>query len=493
MLLNLEIMPGGTAGLTSIDGIHKLHMNKFCLLLTVVFIILSSCDHRIYYEGGMASVEFSDDTIHFDTVFTSLGTTTRELRVINPYKKWLHIDRIELAGGDSSPFRLNIDGNPSKRINGIDIAPGDSLFIFIDAIIDPNDLDNPVLINDSIEFELKGNIFDVNLIAWGQDIILMDSELIETETWSAGKPYVIYNSVYVDTGHVLTIKEGVEILFHRGSTMYIAGTLVAEGSVEKPVIFSSDRVEEMYYDIPGQWNGLYFMNGSTGNIIGNAKVLQAVSGIHSGNPDSAGAPPDLELYNLFIAHMSVSGISSLGSTIDARNIVVSDCGYYCAFLAAGGEYSFVHSTMANRWTYSNRTSPALYISDYYDHDQGRYTGNLVKAGFYNTAVTGNNHSEIYIESATGEDMEVEFVNCFVQDENLQAYEYNNCIFNLDPGFYSWNDYDFRPDTLSPLIDAASSYYAGIVPYDIRGNSRLNDEAPDIGAYEKQPGENADEK
>ncbi|MDZ7738588.1 MAG: hypothetical protein U5K32_05880 [Bacteroidales bacterium] len=467
-------------------------MNRFCLFLTVVFIIFSSCDNRMYYEGDMANVEFSDDTVHFDTVFTSIGTTTRELRIINPYRKWLHIDRIELAGGEDSFFRLNIDGIASDRVNNVDIAPEDSLFIFIDAIIDPSNLDNPVLINDSIEFDIKGNIIDVNLIAWGQDIILLNSATIKTETWNAAKPYVIYNSVFVDTGHVLTINEGVEILFHRGSGMYVAGTLVAEGSVEKPVIFASDRVEKMYDDIPGQWQGLYFLNGSTGNIIGNAKVLQAVSGIHSGNLDSDEAPPDLDLYNLFIAHMSVAGISSLGGTIDASNIVIANCGYYCAFLAAGGEYSFIHSTMANRWTYSNRMSPSLYISDYYDNEQTRYTGDLVKAGFYNTVVTGNMRSEIYIESATGKDLEVEFVNCFVQNENLQAYNYDNCIFNLDPGFYSWNDYDFRPDTLSPLVDAASFYYADRAPYDILGNNRLSDEAPDIGAYEKQPGENADE-
>lgn len=446
----------------------------------------------MYYEGDMATIGFSDDTIHFDTVFTSIGTTTRELRIINPYRKWLHIDRIELAGGDDSFFRLNIDGIAANRVEGIDIAPEDSLFIFIDAIIDPNDRDSPVLINDSIEFEIKGNVLDVNLIAWGQDIILMNSELVKTETWNSARPYVVYNSVFVDTGQVLTINEGVEVLFHRGSTMYIAGTLVAEGSVERPVIFSSDRVEDVYFDVPGQWTGLYFMNGSKGNIIGNARVLQAVAGIHSGSPGSDDDPPDLELYNLSIAHMSVSGISSLGSTIDAENIIIYDCGYYCAFLAAGGEYSFIHSIMANRWSYSNRTSPSLYISDYYDHDQTRYTGDLVNAGFYNTVITGNNQSEIYIESAAGEKLEIEFINCLLRNDYLQGYNYVDCLFNLDPGFYNWNDYDFRPDTLSPLVDAASFYYAGRVPFDIRGNSRLSDAAPDIGAYEKQPGENADQ-
>jgi len=453
----------------------------------------SSCEKKRYFDGEMPGIIFSDDTIHFDTVFTTIGTVTRELRIKNPYNAWLKIDRIQLAGGDNSPFRLNMDGLPGSNFNMIEIAPADSLFIFIDALIDPNDDDNPVLISDSIEFEINGNIQDVNLIAWGQDIHLMNSAVIETETWTAGKPYVIYNSMLVDTGHVLTITEGTEIFFHRGSVMYVAGSLVVNGSIEEPVLFASDRLEREYSDVPGQWQGLYFLNGSAGNIIRNASIRNAVSGLHAGNPDAGDPPPELELQNLIIAHMTVSGLSSLGSTIKAENVLIYHCGNYCAFLAAGGDYNFVHCTMANRWDYSGRISPAVYISDFYYYSEQPYTGELIKAGFYNSVISGNREDEIIIESSNGEQLNVEFISCLIQNSGLFTYPCENCIMNVDPLFFSWSEYDFRPDTLSPLVNTGSYYYAALLPYDLRGNSRMVDEGPDMGVYEKQSGENAETK
>ncbi|MDT8401061.1 MAG: choice-of-anchor Q domain-containing protein [Bacteroidales bacterium] len=468
-------------------------MNKLFLFFLTIVLCFSSCEKKRYFTGEMPGLQFSDDTIHFDTVFTSTGAVTRELRIKNPYRSWLLIDRIELAGGDDSPFRMNFDGIPGTVFTDIEIAPADSLFIFIDAFIDPNDSDNPVLISDSIEFETGNNILDVNLIAWGQDINLVISATVETATWTEGKPYVVYNSMLVDTGQVLTITEGARILFHRGSTMYVAGTLIVEGTVDKPVCFDSDRIEPMYSDIPGQWQGLYFLNGSTGNIIRNAGIRNAVSGLHAGNLESEDPAPGLQLHNLIISHMSVSGISSLGADIYAENTVISHCGAYCAFLAMGGKYTFIHCTMANQWDYSNRLSPALYISDFFDYNEERYTGELVKAGFYNSVITGNKDTEIYTDSHDEGNLDVEFVSCLIQSTDLLDYPCDNCILNQDPRFVSWSDYDFRPDTLSPLINAGSYYYADMVQFDLRGFDRLDDDGPDLGAYERQTDEKAENK
>jgi len=55
---------------------------------------------------------FSSDTVMFDTIFTSIGSATRNFRVINPYDTDLTIDLIKLAGGEDSKFRININGIP---------------------------------------------------------------------------------------------------------------------------------------------------------------------------------------------------------------------------------------------------------------------------------------------------------------------------------------------------------------------------------------------
>jgi hypothetical protein len=68
--------------------------------------------------------------------------------------------------------------------------------------------------------------------------------------------------------------------------------------------------------------------------------------------------------------------------------------------------------------------------------------------------------------------------------------FDNVIFNEDPKFvndYSRMNYDFQLDTLSPAKDKGNPEIITEYPfleYDFNGNSRSNDEAPDIGTYER---------
>ena len=204
-------------------------MKRNIIFLLLVVACISSCTEKKFVTSGVKLLNFSVDTVYFDTVFTGLGTATRELRVINPNSGWIKIDNISLAGSDSG-FRLNIDGSPGNSRSNIDIGPGDSLFIFVDAIVDPTAEDNPVSINDSIVFTFHGIKQDVNILAWGQDINLVNGDEVSGQTWSGPKPYVVYNSMMVDTGEVLIIEPGTRVMFHRGSTMYVAGTLIVNGA-----------------------------------------------------------------------------------------------------------------------------------------------------------------------------------------------------------------------------------------------------------------------
>ena len=138
---------------------------------------------------------FSEDTIHFDTVFTTIGSTTRELRVKNRENKRINISHIYLSGGPGSQFGLNIDGEPTFEKRNIELEAGDSIFIFIDVLIDPTRKDAPVVITDSIIFVVGDNIQKVQLLAWGQDIFLVSKKLIQSEIWYKSKPYVIYDNV----------------------------------------------------------------------------------------------------------------------------------------------------------------------------------------------------------------------------------------------------------------------------------------------------------
>jgi len=53
-------------------------------------------------------------------------------------------------------FRFNIDGEPGPVVEDIEIMAHDSLFLFLNATIDPNDANTPFIIDDSIIFLVNG-------------------------------------------------------------------------------------------------------------------------------------------------------------------------------------------------------------------------------------------------------------------------------------------------------------------------------------------------
>ena len=116
------------------------------------FCVFITCNREILDPDPHALPGFSTDTVTFDTVFTTIGSATLSFKVYNRSNRPLVISSIDLAGGDASFFRLNIDGEPKRRLSNVEIPPDDSLFIFIAVTVDPTNVNNPVVIKDSIIF-----------------------------------------------------------------------------------------------------------------------------------------------------------------------------------------------------------------------------------------------------------------------------------------------------------------------------------------------------
>jgi hypothetical protein len=452
---------------------------------------------RTYEEDPDARLAFTLDTVFFDTVFTTIGTVTESFRVQNPHNRFIRIDEITLAGGSSSVFRINVDGTPGTRFSNIEIAPKDSIYLFVEATLDPNGSDDILRIQDSITFMTNGNLQDIDLVAWGQDVhMIRDSVLSGTVTWAADKPYLVLNYALVDSASTLSIGAGVRVHMHRDALLYVDGTLTISGTLEEPVVFSGDRLEEFYSDKPGQWGLIYLSGNSRGNRIDYAEIRCGTLGILISAPPETGLRPDLELSNSIINHMSSTGLYALNASVNAVNLVIGECGGACAGLIYGGAYDFTHCTFYNSWPswYSNRRLPALYLADYFGNidEQGNlviYTGGeFEQANFRNSIISGNAVMELVLDSYDNSQMQYRFDHC------LTRINEDNLDYNADPFFTAIiNNKDplldsvpvrYGPDTLSPAIDAGLADHALWVPLDFSGNSRLADEAPDLGAYER---------
>ena len=473
-------------------------IRQTAIITLISLAVFFSCQpERTYNDDPDARLAFTVDTLFFDTVFTTIGTVTESFRIRNPHNQFIRIEEVSLAGGMSSVFRINVDGQPGIHFSNLEIAPRDSMFVFVEATLDPNGSNDILRIQDSIVFMTNGNLQDVDLVAWGQDVhIISEGTISEQVTWTADKPYLIRDYAYVDSVSSLTIEAGVTVHLHRDALLFVDGTLVVNGTMEEPVRFLGDRLEEFYEDKPGQWGLIYLSEMSHGSRIEYAEIINGMFGILISASPESGLQPDLEITNTIINHMSANGIYALNANVSGSNLVVGDCGGSCLGLIYGGHYEFTHCTFYNSWPswYSNRQLPALFLADYF----GNYDefGNLViytggefeQATFLNSIIYGDERSELTIDSYDGRQLNYRFDYCLTKilTDSLDYTKdtlFSHIINNENPLLDSVPA-RYNLDTLSPAIDAGLPSHAIGVPFDFAGNNRLADDAPDLGAYER---------
>lgn len=479
--------------------ILMLRKSFILLLLIGVTALLYHCrPERRYIEENDAKLQFSLDTVYFDTVFTTVGTTTKSFRVYNPHSRFIKIDDIRLAGGANSAFRINVDGKSGRQFYNYEIAPEDSMYVFVEATLNPNQSPDILRIQDSITFSVNGNFQDIDLVAWGQDVHMMRNTVLDySTTWVADKPYLIIDGILVDTLQELVIEEGVKIYMHRDAGIFVKGSLKMNGSLENPITVQGDRLEREFQDdpgYPGQWFGIYFAPGSYSNVIDNALIINGTFGLWADSVVNYDEPV-LTVTNTEINRMSYDGILGRGTTIEAVNTVIGDCGNSCVELLYEGSYSFNHCTLANYWPQwaSNRKTPALYIANYFAYRDSlgeviTVTRNIDKAEFTNSIIYGSRTNEILVSKSEEGELNYTFDKVLARlDETVYDYNFDpnfiGIIDNEDPLFDSLR-VSYELDTLSPAIDQGRLEYAIGAQLDKKGDFRTADEAPDLGAFER---------
>jgi parallel beta-helix repeat protein len=141
---------------------------------------------------------------------------------------------------------------------------------------------------------------------------------------------VIPGNLVVPKGLRLTVQKGAILKFGRGFGMLVEGDLVAEGTMEEPVVFTSDAAEPA----PGSWNGMQIgirMNwvriecAATGMVIGgksqvsmrHSKVSNCDTGI------DVGKGGDLEFISGIITGNQTGMTGNAGSKVNVVDSYVS--------------------------------------------------------------------------------------------------------------------------------------------------------------------------
>lgn len=489
-------------------------MHKYIwTLLLVTILTFSACKKERHFSNDSSlKVSFSTDTVTFDTVFTSIGSSTRTLMIYNNHNENLRINSIRLAGGSDSPFSINIDGESGIEFNDMEIYSKDSLFVFIRVTINPNDDNNPFFVEDKLLFETNNNEQVVNLTAYGQNAIYIvaDQEIsgfpkfkivadsLEVVHWTAEKPYVIYGYALINSYGTLIIDEGARIYLHDGSGIwaYSEGQLRVNGTANNPVVFQGDRLEDFYDDEPGQWDRIWLMEAREGygHYFNYAIIKNGFIGIQAQTFLKNNMAP-LIIENTIIENHTGMGIYSNLYNLKASNSLISNCGNYAVALTGGGEYVFEQATIANYWANSPRTTPSLFFNNVF---QNPTDGQYYAYGFFfemnNSIVYGNHKDEFSTEFYPGTDTTYLFNNSLLKTNrinNTDFINFNECLFNKEPKFVNHSESNFHLDTLSPAIGLGNPMYSiGLLQYDLDGVSRGN--SPDAGAYQYVPVPNDEE-
>lgn len=487
------------------------------ILQVLVFVVLagglflSSCRKDVLDVSPSSKLGFSTDTVYFDTVFVTMGSVTQRFRVYNSSEDKIKVSNIRLAGGSASPFRLNIDGEATINAHDVEIDGKDSIFIFVEVTIDPNNDQNPFVVMDSVLFETNGNLQNVKLMAYGRNADFFRPTVFPKNgfpaysvvgcdtTWTNNRPKVIIGYLAVDSACSLTIEAGTQVYLYNNSGIWVykQGRLVVNGTLQDSVVFQGVRKEDSYKNTPGQWDRIWINQGSTGNVINYAVIKNGNIGIQAEDVISfgEGLPSLLTLSNTRIKNMKAFGLYGVHYSINAWNNVISNCGSYALALINGGTYRFRHNTVANYWGESVRSETAVFLSNYQVIQNVTYVANM-DFRFTNGIVYGNlqGDNELDVDSQPGATFNWKFENtCLkIDNENIDpgdANHFSNMVLNEDPLFRDVQNRDYRLSESSTSRDKGSIAVVNespAIPTDLLGNNRLGDTAPDCGAMEFTP-------
>jgi hypothetical protein len=503
----------------------------FCI---VILVVISSCRNDFEFTSSTGNLKFSQDTVYLDTVFSTIGSSTRTFKVYNRSSEDIVIPRVALAQGIDSKYRISVDGVPGQVFENVELLAKDSMYVFVETTVDIMEFtgDTEFLYEDTIEFDTGTNLQKVELITLIQDAIFLfperDSQGVQ-ETLSLGvdgegnelrisgfflddtqlnftneKPYVIYGFAAVSSNKTLTINPGARIHFHSQSGIIVAqdgslkvnGALSSTEELENEVVFEGDRLEPLYDNVAGQWAAIWLTAGSKDHEINHATIKNASVGIRMDSNNSASNGATLKINNSRILNSANTALLGTTASIEATNSIFHNSGQSTVVARLGGVYQFNNCTISNYWNNSFRQDPTLLISNAIPNTE--FTADLTAANFTNCIIYGDRNIELTLLADDVSVFNFSFRNSLLRFndpsnsfESLPNYDFNNvnvyhqCTLNVNPLFEDVASFKLRIDNESGANGIADP--TSVTTSDISGTTRSTstvlNEGPDAGAYE----------
>ena len=487
-------------------------MKKVLSLWIIVLVLaiatgLSGCVDKLgFTTDPNHRLAFSCDTVMFDTLFTDVSSATQAFLIYNPNKGNLSIAHAAVAGGENSPFRVNIDGLAGDTFSDLVIRGGDSMYVFVEVTIDPRGQDSPFDVYDSLQFTLESGVTQqVIFSASGQDATVLRGMVIDADTWlTAQRPYLIYDSLRVEEGSVLYLEPGTRLYFADKVEMQIYGRIEAVGTADSLVVFRGARTDRMFDYLPydrlsAQWGGITLHESSFDNVFEYCDIHSGTYGLRAKGTNME--DNKVTMNSTQIHNVDEDALQLTSCKASFSNSLFTNAGGHCVNIL-GGQMDFLHCTMANFFPWKSERGVAVNIANYVEEGNTMYP--LLGVNFVNSIITGSKDEElmstIVAKTDTADWSEyaqynfrhsvinswrnarepdtLHFAHIVWEHEDSTSYGRTN-FRTIDHNNFI---YDFHLDSLSVARTNASDEYLDLLPYD-KDNKLRESGAVDAGCYQ----------
>jgi len=488
----------------------------FTAALIIMGSALTGCRDDDFNSSPDFRLSFSVDTVLFDTVFSTIGSATRLVKVYNRESDPVRISRIDLDNDPNNSYRLNFDGLPGTEFTDIEIRGEDSLFFFVEVTVNPDGDELYPFVDGAIRFTVNNNTQTLPLVAWGWDAIFyprsIDSVRVEsglppfytisdnagTINWTADRPIVIRNYLVINSGQRLEIEPGTEIFFHQGGGLWIfpEASISAVGTPDGLITFQGDRLEPFYEEQPGQWDRIWVNEGSQLNRFENVIIKNNFIGIQAeplpfGDNNLSLTQNTLRLRNVVIRNNSIASLFTRNYRIDAENLLLSRAGQHNLVCQGAGAYRFDNCTFANNWNLGIRQTPAVFVTNLFAIDANTVgVGDVINSRFRNCIIHGNGFNEFGVDlDEENANIDLTFTHCLFRAEEEVILDIENDYLQgqnwvgNQPGFvnFSVGDFRLREDA---FVRGIGTEGTGLPNNDLLGFPFANPRS--LGALEFQP-------
>lgn len=472
----------------------------FCVTIMATVLLASCSEDTSYGVSPSYELAFSTDTVRFDTVFSTVPSSTRYFWVYNKNAEGVRLKSVRLDGMNQRGFRVNVDGTflgqeTGYLVSDLLIPKGDSIRVFVEVTTPMQPVETPQKVEDKLLFALEGGMVqEMPLKAWSWNAEMKRDVVVSSdETISSTKPIIIYGGITVKQGATLTIGEGTTLYFHGGAGIEVEGRLIAKGAVLR-----GDRLDHMFDylkfdEVPGQWKGIHFAAGSYDNEIIDCDIHAAHNGVLCEDADDSRLK--LTMKRTKVHNCDGDAFACYESKVILENCQLSNASGYCAAIY-GSVVDINYCTLAQFYVIGSGADGALLLANRWDYgDDGLpKRKHALNATIRNSIVTGYQDDVLQGAISKDTDFNYQFDHCLLRTPEVtgeDADKYTDVIFedlkdkettgmmNFVLVDYDLLKFDFHLSEVSKAIGAASGQM------DIDLDHHIRKEIPDMGCYEYQ--------